>query len=180
MSGSIEVQSRAGEGSLFRVALTLPEANELVTDHGVVRAREGAGARPSPQRALRVLLAEDNATNARIVRVLVERLGHAVDHVSDGRAALAAIERGAYDLALMDIQMPHVDGLEVTRAVRAREAERGGHLPILAMTANAMKGDEELCLAAGMDGYLSKPIGFARFQEVLQQYAQAAERAASA
>ena len=178
MSGSIEVQSRAGEGSLFRVALTLPEANELVTDHGVVRPRKASGARPSaPSRSLRVLLAEDNATNARIVRVLVERLGHKVDHVSDGRAALEAIERGAYDLALMDIQMPHVDGLEVTRAVRAREAERGGHLPILAMTANAMKGDEELCLAAGMDGYLSKPISFARFQEALHQHAQAVERA---
>jgi PAS domain S-box-containing protein len=180
MSGSIEVQSRVGEGSLFRVALTLPEANELVTDHGVVKARKVSGTHPThPQRPLRVLLAEDNETNARIVRVLVERLGHKIDHVTDGRAALEAIERGGYDLALMDIQMPLVDGLEVTRAVRAREAERGGHLPILAMTANAMKGDEELCLAAGMDGYLSKPIGFARFQEALLRYAQTTASAAA-
>ncbi len=178
MSGRIEVRSRAGEGSVFRVELELPEANELVTDHGAVKARSVSGTHAAlPSRPLRVLVAEDNETNARIVRVLLERLGHKVTHVADGRAALDAIEAGGHDLALMDVQMPVMDGLEATRAVRARERERGGHLPILAMTANAMKGDEELCLEAGMDGYLSKPISFARFQEALLRHAPAAPAA---
>jgi len=110
---------------------------------------------------LRVLLAEDNMVNQVVAARLLEKRGHTVAVVGNGRAALAAMEEpgpSGFDLVLMDVQMPDMDGLEVTRIVREREKSSGAHLLIIAMTAHAMKGDEERCLAAGMDGYLSKPI----------------------
>ena len=91
------------------------------------------------------------------VRLLTKR-GHAVVVAGNGREALAALEREAFDVVLMDVQMPEMGGFEATAAIREREARRGGHLRIVAMTAHAMKGDRERCLAAGMDGYLSKPV----------------------
>jgi two-component system sensor histidine kinase/response regulator len=109
-------------------------------------------------RSLRILLAEDSLVNQKLAVGLLEKYGHAVDVVADGRAALAVVESKCYDLVLMDIQMPEMDGLEATRAIRAREGQRGGHIPIVAMTAHAMKGDRERCLEAGMDGYVAKPI----------------------
>jgi two-component system sensor histidine kinase/response regulator len=109
-------------------------------------------------RSLRILLAEDSLVNQKLAVGLLEKYGHAVDVVADGRAALAVVESKCYDLVLMDIQMPEMDGLEATRAIRAREGQRGGHTPIVAMTAHAMKGDRERCLEAGMDGYVAKPI----------------------
>jgi PAS domain S-box-containing protein len=116
-----------------------------------------------PARALRLLLVEDNRVNQRLAARLLEKQGHLLRLASNGREALAALEREPFDLVLMDVQMPVMDGLETTQAIRAREA-RGepfssrGRLPILAMTAHAMKGDRERCLAAGMDGYVAKPI----------------------
>jgi two-component system, sensor histidine kinase and response regulator len=89
---------------------------------------------------------------------LLEKRGHTVVSAGNGRAALAEIEAGAFDLVLMDVQMPEMDGYEATAAIRTRESGTGRHLPVLAMTAYAMKGDRERCLAAGMDGYVSKPI----------------------
>jgi len=89
---------------------------------------------------------------------LLERRGHDVTVVNNGVEALSALEQRAFDLILMDIQMPEMDGLEATRQIRGRERSTGIHVPILAMTAHAMKGDKERCLAAGMDGYISKPI----------------------
>ncbi len=109
-------------------------------------------------RSLQILLAEDSLVNQKLAVGLLEKYGHTVDVVGDGRAALAAVESQCYDLVLMDIQMPEMDGLEATRAIRAREGQRGGHLPIVAMTAHAMKGDRERCLEAGMDSYVAKPI----------------------
>src|SRR4029079_15391766 len=109
-------------------------------------------------RALRLLLAEDNPVNQKLALRLLEKRGHSVVVASNGEEALKAIEQHAFDLLLMDVQMPVMDGFEATAAIRARERGSGSHLPIIAMTAYAMKGDRERCLEAGMDGYVSKPI----------------------
>ena len=118
---------------------------------------------PQPQsdergRPLRILLVEDNIVNQRLGTALLERRGHLVEVVGNGQEALAAVERRPFDLILMDVQMPVMDGLEATAAIRAREATAGGHVPILAMTAHALQGYRETCLEAGMDAYISKPI----------------------
>ena len=117
--------------------------------------------------AVRVLLAEDNPVNRTLAVRLLEREGYQIKVTCNGREALTAFESDRFDLALLDIQMPEIDGFGVTTAIRRYEAERGGHLPIIAMTAHAMKGDAEQCLAAGMDGYVSKPITAVRlFEEI--------------
>src|SRR5262249_8197338 len=113
---------------------------------------------------LRILLAEDNAVNQKLARRALEKLGHAIEAVGDGVQAVNAVEAGAFDLVLMDVQMPEMDGLEATRRIRARESAAAGHgrparhIRISAMTAHAMRGDRDLCLDAGMDDYISKPI----------------------
>ena len=122
-----------------------------------VEGRDFASLDPA-RRQLRVLLVDDNVVNQRLVARLLEKRGHTVHSAANGREALDKIEQDHFDLAIMDVQMPEVDGLTATRIVRGREELRGGHLPIVAMTAHAMAGDRERCLEAGMDGYLSKPI----------------------
>ena len=107
---------------------------------------------------LRILLAEDNPVNQRLAVRLLEKQGHTVVVASDGRQVLELLERQPVDVVLMDVQMPEMDGLEATAAIRQKEQDNGRHLPIVAMTAHAMKGDRERCLAAGMDDYLAKPI----------------------
>jgi CheY-like chemotaxis protein len=114
-----------------------------------------------PRRQLRILLVEDNAVNQRLALRLLEKRGHTVIGVQDGLEALAKLEQAGFegfDLVLMDVQMPKMDGFEVTAAIRAKERGRAKRLPIVAMTAHAMKGDRERCLSSGMDGYISKPI----------------------
>jgi signal transduction histidine kinase/CheY-like chemotaxis protein len=123
---------------------------------------------------LRVLLAEDNPVNRTLAVRLLEREGYQLMVTCDGREALAAFEANPFDLALVDIQMPEIDGFEVTAAIRRHEAQHGGHLPIIAMTAHAMKGDAEHCLAAGMDGYVSKPIVAGRLFEEIETVLSAA------
>ncbi len=115
---------------------------------------------------LRILLAEDSLMNQKLVLGLLQN-DHDVTVVGDGQQALDRLSQQTFDLVLMDVQMPELDGLEATRQVRARERVSGGHTPIIAMTAHAMKGDRERCLAAGMDHYLSKPIRAARLFEAL-------------
>jgi PAS domain S-box-containing protein len=121
------------------------------------------------RQSLRILLAEDNEINRHLAVGLLEKCGHTLVVAGDGREAIKIIESQPIDLVLMDIQMPNMDGFAATAAIREREKATGGHIPIVALTAHAMKGDRELCLAAGMDTYVSKPL---RAQELLQAIAQ--------
>jgi CheY-like chemotaxis protein len=126
-------------------------------------------AQTPPGRTLHVLLAEDNAVNQRLVVRLLEKRGHVVRVAENGRQVLAALAGTAFDLVLMDVQMPEMDGLETTAAIRAREQDTETHLPIVALTAHVMKGDAERCLAAGMDSYISKPIQTAALFAVIDK-----------
>jgi CheY-like chemotaxis protein len=109
-------------------------------------------------REARILLADDSLVNQRLATRLLEKAGHSVVVASNGREAVAALEEELYDVVLMDVEMPIMSGLEATATIRKSEMLNGRHIPIIAMTAHAMKGDRERYLAAGMDGYVSKPI----------------------
>jgi CheY-like chemotaxis protein len=122
----------------------------------------------APVTRLNLLLAEDNAINRRLASRILEKRGHRVKVVGNGQEAIDAIASEPFDLVLMDVQMPVLDGLEATAAIRERERLRGGHIPIVAMTAHAMKGDREKCLEAGMDFYVSKPIQPRELIEVVE------------
>ncbi len=165
MGGRIWAESTVGVGSRFHFTVRLERyagrvAPGLVLDlEGEIPSHETAGRRSSAAaRRLRILLAEDNAINQRLAVRILEKQGWSIDVVDNGRAAVAAFDRGGYDVILMDVRMPEMDGLEATRRIREREAEGGGHVPIFAMTAHAMSGDRERCLRAGMDDYVAKPI----------------------
>jgi len=134
--------------SLLGTSLRDEEHTTLNTDDSLARKHK----------RLRLLVAEDNLVNQRLIAHLLEKHGHTVVIASNGREALAALEHEGFDLVLMDVQMPVMGGLEVTAAIREKEQLTGSRLPIIALTAHAMKGDRERCLAAGMNGYLSKPI----------------------
>ncbi len=139
-----------------------PDRRQVVTRHSL---RES-------QRKLRILLAEDNKVNQMLAARLLGKRGHTVVIAGTGRDALTALDEagsGSFDLILMDVQMPDMDGFEATGIIRAREQSSGAHLPIVAMTASAMKGDKERCLAAGMDGYVSKPIDVEQLFAVIEQ-----------
>ncbi|RAU20936.1 sensor protein gacS [Paramagnetospirillum kuznetsovii] len=123
-----------------------------------------------PGRRLRILVAEDNPVNQQVALGLLRKFGHSVDVVGDGAEAVEAVRLLPYDLVLMDVQMPEMDGLEATRTIRALPT-LAAQVPIVAMTANAMRGDDQICLNAGMDGYISKPIDRMKLSEVLARYA---------
>jgi CheY-like chemotaxis protein len=135
----------------------------LVTRYSLQDARE-------PGTSLKVLLAEDNAVNQRLAVRLLEKRGHQVVVAGNGREALEAMRKERFDLVLMDIQMPEMDGFEATAAIREDEKYSGEHRPVIALTAHAMKGDREQCLAHGMDGYLTKPIRPQELEEILREF----------
>ncbi len=130
------------------------------------------------RRTLRILLAEDNAINQKLAVRLLEKQGHSVTVANDGREAVAAVENSQFDVVLMDVQMPTMSGLEASAAIRVLERGAGRHVPIVAMTAHAMKGDEESCLNAGMDAYVAKPIHAGRLMEVIAEVTLARRAAA--
>ncbi|HMH13638.1 MAG TPA: response regulator [Edaphobacter sp.] len=132
--------------------------------------RHSLQADADPAKSLRILLVEDNLVNQKLATRLLEKRGHRVIIASNGREALLALEKGTYDLVLMDVHMPEMDGLEATKLLREKEKSSGHHQAVVAMTALVMKGDHERCVAAGMDGYLSKPIRPLELDEVLDAY----------
>ncbi len=169
MGGAIRVESAPGAGSTFHFTVPLavrpsPAASgktqlPLARLGGMSAPAVDDGATNRRSRPLHVLLAEDNLVNQKIIVKVLEKQGFSVVLAGNGREAIAAAERESFDLALMDVQMPEMDGFEATAEIRRREAETGGgRLPIVALTAHALKGDREVCLAAGMDSYMSKPI----------------------
>ena len=135
----------------------------LITRFSLQDARE-------PDAFLRVLLAEDNIVNQRLAVRLLEKRGHRVVVAATGLETLQALEKESFDLVLMDVQMPEMDGLEATVAIREKEKGTGLHQPIVALTAHAMKGDREKCMAIGMDGYLTKPIRPQELDQILETY----------
>jgi two-component system sensor histidine kinase/response regulator len=136
-------------------------SRQVLTRHTLREAR----------RILQILVVDDNPVNQHLAVRLAEKQGHSVAAVASGREALEALERKQFDVVLMDVQMPEMDGFEATTVIRQKERQSGSHIPIIAMTAHAMEGDREHCLAAGMDGYVSKPINvkdlFAAIENVM-------------
>ncbi len=165
MGGDIEVESEVGRGSTFRAVLEVEKVPPIPgrdggsagAAQGRPRSPDGAAARketPAP-----ILLVEDQPANQKVAQGILKRFGYAVDVAGDGRTAVEALGRKAYDLVLMDVSMPEMDGFEATRAIRDPESSViDPGIPIIAMTAHALKGDRERCLAAGMDDYIAKPI----------------------
>jgi GAF domain-containing protein/ActR/RegA family two-component response regulator len=158
LDGEIWVESELGRGSTFHFTASFERPSGPLAGAEAERHAGGAASEERVRRSLRVLLAEDNVVNQRVIVRMLEKLGWDVDVVGDGRAAVAASGERDFDVVLMDIQMPEMDGLSATSAIRSRERQVGGHLPIVALTAYAMQGDRERCLMAGMDDYLSKPV----------------------
>ncbi len=185
MQGDIAVISEPGKGSTFRFSVPLrhavlqlnvddtlpfglfaepPDAAVLDMAPATEVPEQGSG------NGLRILLAEDNPVNQRLALRLLEKMGHRITLVDNGLDAIKHAVQGKFDLVLMDVQMPELDGLSATRRIRQWESARGGHVPIIAMTARAMQGDRERCLEAGMDDYLSKPIDSERLRQLVSRF----------
>jgi signal transduction histidine kinase/AmiR/NasT family two-component response regulator len=167
MGGEMWVESEPGKGSIFHFTADLGISQDKTDNRAAQDFELLQNARPSvldsqvPQvlrSSLNILVAEDNEVNLTLVSALLRKRGHAIVAARDGAEALVALGRQEFDLVLMDVQMQNMDGFTATRRIREMEAHSGGHIPIVATTAHAMSGDREKCLAAGMDGYLSKPI----------------------
>ena len=180
MGGRIEVASEAGAGSTFSFTVTLGRADadavaRAAADAASAASLPGAPLPRAPRRG-RVLIAEDNVVNQKVTVRMLERLGFAAEVVGTGQEAAAAVRRERYDAILMDGQMPGMDGYEATSRIRAFEGPVR-HTPIIALTAGAMRGDRERCLAAGMDDYVAKPMSPEQLEAVLQRWIPKSGRA---
>jgi signal transduction histidine kinase/ActR/RegA family two-component response regulator len=173
MQGRIEAHSDPGVGSCFTVSLPLAPGHAPAPPASPAPASAAPAARVASRR--QILVAEDNAVNQILIKALLDRMGHGSDLVGDGAEAVRQAQAAHYDLVLMDVQMPAMDGLTATRAMRALPGWTA-RVPIVAMTANAMADDRSACLAAGMDDYVSKPIDAQKLAQVIDQVTRAASQ----
>ncbi len=174
MGGTMWVESEAGKGSTFHFTIIAEVVSifnaPAVETKRVDSHRQKLNESSSEQLPLRILLVEDNQVNQKLASRFLQKLGYRTDVAANGLEALEAVERQTYDVVLMDVQMPEMDGLEATRRLRARD-DMPQQPRIIAMTANAMQGDREICLAAGMDDYISKPVQLDELIKALNKYA---------
>jgi CheY-like chemotaxis protein len=171
MGGTIDFISEPGHGTTFRLNLTLERPVE--TSRPVAaRVAPVDPAAVNQGRSLKILIAEDNVINQLVAKGLIERLGHEVTVVGNGQEAIAVVAQEKFDLILMDVQMPVLDGYSATKEIRRMETELGKRTPVVALTAYAMQEERENCISAGMDDFLSKPIAPAALRQMLERYAQ--------
>jgi CheY-like chemotaxis protein len=187
--GEINVESEPGRGTVFAVNLKLGVATQTALPAAVASGASAAGLNgpgivevaaplkepePAPANAGRILVVEDNHVNQKVVTAVLRKRGFAIELANDGREALARLESDTFDLVLMDVQMPVLDGLEATRLIR--QDPRWKTLPVIAMTAHAMNGDRERCLDAGMSGYISKPVHPSHLLQIIDEHLLASAR----
>jgi len=177
MGGLITAESKVGKGSAFTVTIKLerPSSSDMAAENG--RAPAGIPAWSEPPL---VLVVEDSSVNQIVAARSLERCGCRAEVAADGREGLEALLAGKFDAVLMDCQMPVLDGYAATAELRKREAQTGEHMPVIAMTAHAMDGDRERCLAAGMDDYISKPMRREELAEILHRWIPASAAGAGA
>ena len=182
MGGTIGVDSTPGQGSTFSFTVALAPSDRVLVACGRMNAQAPASLPNSatPRQGIHVLLVEDNPVNQQVTLCMLENSGYRIDVVENGRQALQALSATHYDLVLMDCQMPEMDGFEATRQWRVLEQSRGSdRIPIVAVTANALYGDREACLASGMDDFLSKPFTQQALATMLRRWTPTALAAAA-
>ena len=176
MGGRMWVESEPGRGSHFHFTARFDKSPDVAdAPTAGIATGNGHDRTPRPSRSLKVLLAEDNPANQKVALYFLGKFGHAVQVAPNGQDAIGLLQQDDFDIVLMDVQMPIMDGFEATAAIRSLEDSRKAQVPIVAMTAHATKGDEDRCLAAGMDAYVSKPINAQKLMELAEKLTSPAE-----